>query len=567
MGATTHSAIDFRTFVAAATAFEKPMTWQSRLACGEEADAAKPETLIRGTACRSRLIDVPTGCGKTAGAVLAWLWNSLVLGTQAWPRRLVYCMPMRTLVEQTEANVALWLLRLALAATKDNTPERAKVNERIARLTWEEVRNKVRAPLTIGTRSAVAIEGHLADALSSVASSLVWLAEHSPVVLMGGGELDDCRRKWDLNPERPAIVIGTQDMLLSRALNRGYGMSRYRWPVHFGLLNIDCLWVLDEVQLMSSGLTTSLQLQAWREHLALRCTLGRERFGRTPPTLLSTHSWWMSATAAEHWLKKSVAMRDQVETLWQGRVTLDRQTEAQVLLEIPKTLERCSITLPALPSDGDKAAWTAYAHALGAHVADPRNRKGKKKADDLEEADDVLTIVLCNTVERAAAVYRTLRETKKYASQDPLFDGDHLLLLHSRFRGHERVSWPTKLNAFEEGEGRHSGPRIIIATQVVEAGVDISASVLYTELCPLASLIQRLGRCARRAGESGKAFWIDFEAFDTDDQEFSKEHGISARPYDPEEIAAARKALRAAESRASNGASATTAVLSASPHD
>ena len=41
-------------------------------------------------------------------------------------------------------------------------------------------------------------------------------------------------------PKRPAILIGTQDMLLSRALNRGYGMSRYRWPMHFGLLNNDC---------------------------------------------------------------------------------------------------------------------------------------------------------------------------------------------------------------------------------------------------------------------------------------------------------------------------------------
>ena len=42
-------------------------------------------------------------------------------------------------------------------------------------------------------------------------------------------------------------------MLLSRALNRGYGMSRYRWPMHFGLLNNDCLWVMDEVQLMGRG--------------------------------------------------------------------------------------------------------------------------------------------------------------------------------------------------------------------------------------------------------------------------------------------------------------------------
>lgn len=48
---------------------------------------------------------------------------------------------------------------------------------------------------------------------------------------MGGEETD---LDWDVWPEKPAILIGTQDMLLSRALNRGYGMNRYRWPMHFG---------------------------------------------------------------------------------------------------------------------------------------------------------------------------------------------------------------------------------------------------------------------------------------------------------------------------------------------
>jgi len=40
------------------------------------------------------------------------------------------------------------------------------------------------------------------------------------------------------------------DALCAAAINRGYGMSRYRWPMHFGSLNNDCLWVMDETQLM-----------------------------------------------------------------------------------------------------------------------------------------------------------------------------------------------------------------------------------------------------------------------------------------------------------------------------
>jgi CRISPR-associated endonuclease/helicase Cas3 len=82
---------------------------------------------------------------------------------------------------------------------------------------------------------------------------------------MGGEEKTD----WDLYPEHDAIFIGTQDMLLSRVLNRGYGMSRYRWPMHFGLLNNDCLWVMDETQLMGVGVETSLgQFCDFRAHVS-----------------------------------------------------------------------------------------------------------------------------------------------------------------------------------------------------------------------------------------------------------------------------------------------------------
>ncbi len=164
-----------------------PMTWQSRLACGAGPASGDDLTKERGARCHSLLIDIPTGCGKTAGIVLAWLLNRIILQSCHWPNRLVYCLPMRTLVEQTRDSIALWLGNL-LANPVDL-----------------EIR-----------REAV--------------SDLRWLAERSPILLMGGEEDDPEKAEWDLYPETPAILIGTQDMLLSRALNRGYSMSRYRWP-------------------------------------------------------------------------------------------------------------------------------------------------------------------------------------------------------------------------------------------------------------------------------------------------------------------------------------------------
>lgn len=62
------------------------------------------------------LLDVPTGLGKTAGVTLAWLYK------RGWrtggrreaadpqtPRRLVWCLPMRVLVEQTADNIRGWI--------------------------------------------------------------------------------------------------------------------------------------------------------------------------------------------------------------------------------------------------------------------------------------------------------------------------------------------------------------------------------------------------------------------------------------------------------------------------
>ena len=233
--------MSFAEFFRTATG-NQPYAYQCRLACGDNADPSRPATLSAGTDCASRLISIPTGLGKTAGVVLAWLWNRVALGKEDWPRRLVYCLPMRTLVEQTAAEVEKWLGNLSSAGKE-----------------------------------------------SLASPDLLWLGDHSPVILMGGEENDPLRREWDIHPEKPAILIGTQDMLLSRALNRGYGMARARWPMHFALLNNDALWLLDETQLMGPGLWTSAQLD-W---------LRNDRFKPLRPCA----TWWLSATIGRTFLE------------------------------------------------------------------------------------------------------------------------------------------------------------------------------------------------------------------------------------------------------------------------
>src|SRR3546814_10060572 len=65
------------------------------------------------------VVNVPTGLGKTAAVTLAWLykrgWRSGGRDASAdsrTPRRLIWCLPMRVLVEQTKENVEAWLSNL-----------------------------------------------------------------------------------------------------------------------------------------------------------------------------------------------------------------------------------------------------------------------------------------------------------------------------------------------------------------------------------------------------------------------------------------------------------------------
>ncbi len=446
----------FPSFFTSATGNDAPFDYQIRLACGERDSRADAAWHASGSACASRLIDVPTGCGKTAAVVLAWLWNRVAHPNPAhratWPRRLAFCLPMRTLVEQTEGEVKKWLLRLY----------------------WHRRRAGINDEATARLR---------------------WLALHSPVVLMGGEEPNGWKKEWDVHPEREAILIGTQDMLLSRALNRGYGMNRYRWPMHFGLLNNDALWIMDETQLMGVGVETSAQLDGFRHQSKLGA-----------PTHAFT--WWMSATLSDAQL--ATVDHPKPPEGWPvhrlDAPDLAPGAPARVRREAVKRLYPAGVKL----GGEDKA--DAYVKRLAGFIRE-------------KHQDGTLTLVVLNRVSRARDVYRQLSKEGVGKTR--------LALIHSRFRPDDRRKHEEVLFA-EDGTDR-----IVIATQAVEAGVDVSARVLITELAPWPSLVQRFGRCNRRGEwndrDGADVFWIDLRPKDEKDE--------VRFPYDLPDFDEARKRL------------------------
>ncbi|MEM2045123.1 MAG: CRISPR-associated helicase Cas3' [Candidatus Bathyarchaeia archaeon] len=93
-------------------------------------------------------------------------------------------------------------------------------------------------------------------------------------------------------------------------------------------------------------------------------------------------------------------------------------------------------------------------------------------------------LFIFNTVERAAEAYRYLVKNGY----------DEVMLLHSRLIDEERKNRET---FFEKNPTGHD--LIVVATQVVEAGIDYDFKTVATEISPIDSLIQRIGRCARKS--------------------------------------------------------------------
>lgn len=105
------------------------------------------------------------------------------------------------------------------------------------------------------------------------------------------------------------------------------------------------------------------------------------------------------------------------------------------------------------------------------------------------------SVAICNTVDRARALFDELRRLRPDVE---------VILLHSRFLPEDRLNAQARLQqAFGKDADHSTGSVIAVATQAIEVGIDITSEALHTELAPANAIIQRAGRCARYAGNSG----------------------------------------------------------------
>ena len=163
-----------------------PMAWQRRL-YGE---------FVAGRI--SSALDLPTGLGKTS--VMA-IWLIARANGAMLPRRLVYVVDRRAVVDQA-------------------TEEAVRLRSNLAT-----------APELAGIRLALGLDRRVL-----------------PISTLRGQFVDN--QEWLADPAAPSIIVGTVDMIGSRLLFSGYGVSPRMRPYHAGLLGADALVVLDEAHLV-----------------------------------------------------------------------------------------------------------------------------------------------------------------------------------------------------------------------------------------------------------------------------------------------------------------------------
>jgi CRISPR-associated endonuclease/helicase Cas3 len=367
--------------------------------------------------------NLPTGLGKTS-VIPIWLLALSTPNSGSVPRRLVYVVNRRTVVDQA-------------------TEEAKKVRERLAKL------------------PAIANQLH---------ERCVDRAGPSLAISTLRGQFAD-NREWSIDPARPAVVVGTVDVIGSRLLFEGYGCGFKTRPLHAGFLGQDVLVVHDEAHLEPAF---QRLLEAIRDEQH-DC----ERTGTLPWPKLRV----MALTATPRGDEKPFELTE-----------AERNPPADV--PDPPALPIHHVWRRLKARKGISFILTSRAE-LPATIADRALRhkeQGKAILVFVRTIDDVNAVRsalirkgIGVTEEQVVVLTGTLRglERDRLATHDPVF---------ARFLADPKVALT---------DDQKQRTVYLVCTSAGEVGVDISADHMVSDLTPLDSMAQRFGRVNRRGG--GKA--------------------------------------------------------------
>ncbi len=344
-----------------------------------------------------RALDIPTGLGKTA-AMAIWL-VARAAGAPV-PRRLVYVVDRRAVVDQS-TKVA------------------------------EELRGLVDGDASL--RQALGLDRSL------------------PISTLRGQFADN--REWLEDPSSPAIILGTVDMIGSRLLFSGYGVSRKMRPYHAGLLGADALVVLDEAHLVPAF-----------ERLIEQIAGGKDAQGRS--------------------LRPALPLDQLVPRLQLMSLSATGRTEHGDVMRLTEADHRHPVVKQRLAATKRLSIATA--------VADKELPEALAEAAwELSGGGAARIIVFCTSRDHAQKVRDHLE--KRPGAVAELFVGGR--------RVHEREEAADRLAelGFLAGRGHvRTQPMFVIATAAGEVGVDLDADHAVCDVVAWERIVQRLGRVNRR---------------------------------------------------------------------
>ena len=279
-------------------------------------------------------------------------------------------------------------------------------------------------------------------------------------------------RQWLEDPTAPVIVVGTVDMIGSRLLFEGYGVTRRMRPYHAGLLGADTLLVLDESHLVPPF-----------ERLLERIALGRDKDNDLGPQQAKDRD----LIPRFRLLPLSATGRDRGGDVF---LLTEKDREDPVVKQRLGAKKRLVFKPVGDKKLEDRLAEEAWA------LSD-------------EGRAPVRILIYCNSRHVAENTKEIIGKWVRSAQIPP---GNVQLFVGAR-RVKEREDAKNKLEelGFFSGNDAPDKAAFVIATSAGEVGVDLDADHMVMDLVPFERIVQRLGRVNRLGGEDREAHIVVIE--------------------------------------------------------